>query len=427
MALDGILIKIRTTFEGKGAQEASKSLDALDQSSRRAAPALEKTGEAAGKAGKATRVSTEEFARAAKMASAAGGSLEGVGAVVSQLGTRIAGFAAALPVLGLVWAAFVSWKTVIDTLIERHREQLRLLREIKDTNIAASLDAITKAYARMNAELDRTADKQQIMLDGQIEMLKVEQDLSEAKLKMAETAELAAEKDPIKQEAIRARYEAMQQTGRASSGIALQQMKIGGMNQELSTNDERLFNKRTREQDLLGIMEAVSASATDSNLSQEERKTALAAQQEAANEIATNRKEQQQLELRNEKLADQIAVETKRVEVMRLTASDAQTRQGWEVQKQDARVRVADLAAQKSAAEAQLTQATDSATTAKEYLTTVPERIASGTYSQADQSAMLQALASAQEQTALLQSFISRIGQELSKQNEILRTIHTGN
>jgi hypothetical protein len=112
---------------------------------------------------------------------------------------------------------------------------------------------------------------------------------------------------------------------------------------------------------------------------------------------------------------------------MRLTASDAQTRQGWEVQKQDARVRVADLAAQKSAAEAQLTQATDSATTAKEYLTTVPERIASGTYSQADQNAMLQALASAQEQTALLQSFISRIGQEMSKQNEILRTIHTGN
>jgi len=427
MALDDILIKIRTTFEGKGAQEASKSLDALDQSSRRAAPALEKTGEAAGKAGKATRVSTEEFARAAKMASAAGGSLEGVGAVVSQLGTRIAGFAAAIPVLGLVWAAFVSWKTVIDTLIERHREQLRLLREIKDTNIAASLDAITKAYARMNAELDRTADKQQIMLDGQIEMLKVEQDLSEAKLKMAETTELAAEKDPIKQEAIRARYEAMQQTGRASSGIALQQMKIGGMNQELSTNDERLFNKRTKEQNLLGIMAAVSASATDSNLSQEERKTALAAQQEAANEIATNRKEQQQLELRNEKLADQIAVETKRVEVMRLTASDAQTRQGWEVQKQDARVRVADLAAQKSAAEAQLTQAMDSATTAKEYLTTVPERIASGTYSHADRNAMLQALASAQEQTALLQSFISRIGQEMSKQNEILRTIHTGN
>jgi hypothetical protein len=38
MALDDILIKIRTTFEGKGAQEASKSLDALDQSSRRAAP-----------------------------------------------------------------------------------------------------------------------------------------------------------------------------------------------------------------------------------------------------------------------------------------------------------------------------------------------------------------------------------------------------
>ena len=36
---------------------------------------------------------------------------------------------------------------------------------------------------------------------------------------------------------------------------------------------------------------------------------------------------------------------------------------------------------------------------------------------------MLQSLAAAQQQTALLQSFITRIGQEMAKQNEILRTL----
>ena len=86
-------------------------------------------------------------------------------------------------------------------------------------------------------------------------------------------------------------------------------------------------------------------------------------------------------------------------------------------------ISVADLAKQKSAAEDQLSQAQGQSSTAQEYLASVPDRIASGTYSQADQTSMLQALASAQEQTALLQSFISRIGQEMAKQNEILRTL----
>jgi hypothetical protein len=84
-----------------------------------------------------------------------------------------------------------------------------------------------------------------------------------------------------------------------------------------------------------------------------------------------------------------------------------------------------DLAAQKSAAEAQLPQYQQQAAAAQDYLSTIPDRISSGTYSQADQSAMLQALTSAQEQTALLQSFISRIGAEMDKQNEILRTLPT--
>ena len=422
MALDDILIKIRTTFEGKGAAEASKSLDSLDQSSRRAAPSLDK---AAGSA----KVSTEEFARSAKMATAASGSIEGIGAMIQQLGSRISGFAAAIPIIGLVYAAFTSWKTVIDTLIERHREQLRLLRSIKDSNAAAALDSITKAYERMNTELERTADKQRIMLAGQTEMLKVEQELSEAKLKMAETAELASEKDPVKQDAIRARYESVQQAGRSRSSIALQQLKVGGMSQELSTNDELLFNKRTKEQELLGVMATLSKSATDPNRSQDERKAAQAEQEKAANALASNRKEQQQLELKNEQLVDQIAVEDKRTEVMRLTGSDSQTRQGWEVQKQEERVRVAEiekqraaLEQQRAAAEAQLPQFQQQAAEAQDYLATTPDRLASGTYNAQDQSTMLQALNSAQEQTALLQSFISRIGQELAKQNEILRT-----
>jgi hypothetical protein len=86
---------------------------------------------------------------------------------------------------------------------------------------------------------------------------------------------------------------------------------------------------------------------------------------------------------------------------------------------------VADLAAQKSAAEAQLPQYQQQAAAAQDYLSTVDSRVAEGTYSQADQISMQRALASAEEHTALLQSFISRIGAEMAKQNEILRTFLT--
>jgi predicted exporter len=89
----------------------------------------------------------------------------------------------------------------------------------------------------------------------------------------------------------------MQQAGRSRSSIALQQLKVGGMSQELSTNDELLFNRRTKEQELLGVMATLSKSATDPNRSQDERKAAQTEQEKAANALAANRKEQQQLEL----------------------------------------------------------------------------------------------------------------------------------
>ena len=421
MALNDILIKIRTTWEGQGAQSAAKGLSDIETAASRAAPAVNK-------ASGATRVSAEEFSRAAKMASAAGGSIEGIGAIIQQLGSRIAGFAAAIPVIGLVFAAFTAWKTVITTLIERHREHERLLRSIKDSNAVASIDSINKAYERMSTALDRVVDKTRVMMDGQMEMAKVEQELTAAKLRSAETAELQAETDPTKQDAIRARYAALQQSASSKTDANLQTMKIDRLQYDLSVNDEKMFDKRTLERDLMKKMATLSNAAIDPYRTPEERKDAQESQAKVAADLKKNSEEIEQLDLAKVRLVDQLAVERKRSEVMHVTSSDDQTRQGMEVQKQEERVRVAEaerqraaLEQQRTAAEQQLRQAQDQNVNAQAFVDGTQARIAAGTYSFSDNANALQAVAASQEQTVLLRNYLEQIGRELSKQNEILR------
>ncbi len=418
-----IWIKIRSIFESKGAQDATKGLNALSDAGNRAAPAMNKAAGAA-------KVSIEEFSRAARMASAAGGSIEGVGSVVQMLGTRIAGAAAAIPILGLAYAAFASWKLVIDTLIERHREQARLLRSIKDGNAVAGLDSITKAYERMSTALDRVTDKTHIMMDGQMEMLKVDQELNDAKLKAAETTELAAEKDPIKQDAIRARYAAAQQSGRSSTDANLQAMKVDRLKYDLSVNAEQMFDKRTKERDLRKLLASFSKAAMDPDRTPEEKKAAQENQAKASDDVIKINDELQQLDLNNVRLVDQLAVESKRTEVMRLTGSDAQTRQGWEIQKQDERVRVAEiekqrtaLEEQRAAAESQLAQVQERESSAQTYVDDSQSRIDAGTFNPQDNADVWQTLVAMREQRDLLQSVLASVRREQEKTNEILRTL----
>jgi hypothetical protein len=317
---------------------------------------------------------------------------------------------------------------VITTLIERHREHERLLRSIKDSNAVAALDAISKAYERMSTSIERAADEQRLLMSSQMDMAKVEQELSDAKLKVAETAELAAEKDPVKQDAIRARYAALQQAGQSRTDVTLQEMKANGLAYDLSVTDQHLADKRQKERELLRVMADRSQAAMDPSRSPEEQKSAQEEQAKAAAELSKNREEQFKLQLEYKRLRAQVSVEDKRTEVLRMTGSDTQARQGMEVQKQEERVRVAEaerqrasLEQQRTAAEQQLRQAQDQAVNAQSFVDGTPSRIAAGTYSFSDNANALQAVAASQEQTVLLRNYLEQIGRELSKQNEILR------
>jgi hypothetical protein len=413
MALNDILIRIRTAWEGQGAQSAAKGLTDVETAAARTAPAMNK---AAG----ATRVSAEEFSRAARMASAAGGSMEGIGAIIQQLGSRIAGLAAAIPVIGLVFAAFTAWKTVITTLIERHREHERLLRSIKDSNAAGAIDSITKSYDRMTTAIERAAEEHRLFMEGQMEMVKVEQELTAAKLKSDETAELMAEPDATKQDAIRARYEALQQASSSGSDIAIQSMKADNVSHDISVAEQQLAAKQEKEPALLRIVAERGAAVAAADRSPEEKAAAQDAQAKAAAEVAKNRDEQSKLAAQIDRMRVQLNVELKRLDVMKLSGSDTQARQGMEVRKQEERVRVAETEAQRAAMEQQRGEAASQllawqaqAASAQSVIDAAQSRIDAGTFSAADNASAIQARSAAEDPIAQLTAFLTDLDAKL--------------
>jgi hypothetical protein len=272
--------------------------------------------------------------------------------------------------------------------------------------------------------------------------------LTLANIDAAEQGALAKEADPLQQALIKARF-AEQRSGVTTSADTDAEARKADMLDRQRVLAE-LSQSSAKEQIDALRSEFVRASAYGSNLAsvqqramdaawtpkgvenagakwQPERERNAKVLQDLADQMMAARKASEKAGSEAEATRTLIAAQLIRVQASRVTATTANTTAAASTTKATTDISVADLAAQKSAAESQLSRAQGQAATAQDYLATVPERIASGTYSQADQNAMLQALASAQEQTALLQSFISRIGQEMSKQNEILRSIHTGN
>jgi hypothetical protein len=444
MGLDDILIKIRTQFEGKGAAEASKSLDSLDQSSRRASPTLDKTADSLGKVNKSTRVSVEEFTRAARSASVLTGSMEGLGALVSQVATRFTALASALPVIGLLIAAFTAWKAAINAVIESQKAAAASLRDIKSQNFANGVNSMAEAYARLDKSIASANAKQKIFLEGQDAMEEAQHQLALASLAADKQAALSKETDPLKRALISAQFEE-QLTG-LNAGRARQKdaRKLEALDATVvSASEER----RAREDSIREMQARYSQGSKAGAELMAAQRTAMdaawtprgreSAGKEYQDEINKNTESQKQLAEQIKKAQDDansaaLTEENARNLINAQLIQTQATKKFSGVSIADSAsgttaattaVSMADLAAQKSAAEAQLPQYQQQAAAAQDYLSTIPDRISSGTYSQADQSAMLQALTSAQEQTALLQSFITRIGAEMSKQNEILRTL----
>jgi pyruvate formate-lyase activating enzyme-like uncharacterized protein len=483
MALDDILIRIRTMFDGKGSTEASKSLDSLDQSSRRAAPALDKTAAATKQGSSAFGSFAESVGRARESAGTLAerlGEGTGVSGAVRMLGAGIRSLAGgpitiAITAITSIVAAFVAWRQKIKEVQEASAKlavETQKLREINLDQAVADYDKLADSMNKAAAAQDKINEAKQRFLDAQTATKLAKIDLDEAKALAAvnpENAEArkavsldfaqkrlavqneaaiakAAEESVAAQKKVsdgaKAMFVAQQALDKEESNLAkdlairasivkasnrlmveipAEKADVLKRSRSLSANFgpgagdiQRESDRLTQERDnLQQFLAANPIEAVDANIKKrrealaqrrENSRLATAASMAASTDVATAQEKQTTVA---------VSSETATVKVQ----DDVQT-----FKDQKAR---ADLAARRTAAEAQLGPLAAQASTASDYLATIPDRISSGTYSQADQASMLQALASAQEQTALLQSFISRIGQEMAKQNEILRTLPT--
>jgi hypothetical protein len=431
------------TSDTSGAQRATAALNGVNAAGGKAA-------EGTTAAAKSTRFSSEEFTRAARSASVLNGSMEGLGAMAHQLATKFAGIASALPVIGLMIAAFTAWKAAITAVVDAHKRNEEAMRSIKVGNLDSQIKSLADSYRRLTDEIDNTTTSQKLMLEAQQAIAESTARQEKANIDLAEISAMENEKDPLKQAVLKAGFEKQR--------VAVDS-RLAGQSEETKMNNmwvdfTQATNQRDEAKRQLPVVSNAAAQANrlytdvvkqrDAKMNQAESLfLGDAAFKKITDEYDPKIKELQQkaddallvAKVAREKLdaaerllpalkmkldAQQMALGARQTEttVSGRRASAAET-------SANTAVTVADLAAQKSAAEAQLPQYQQQAAEAQDYLSTIPDRISSGTYSQADQSAMLQALTSAQEQTALLQSFITRIGAEMAKQNEILRTLPT--
>jgi hypothetical protein len=375
MALDDILIRIRAAFEGKGAAEASTALESLDQSSRRAAPALDKTSDAAGKAGKAARVSAEEFTRAARSASVLSGSMDGLGAMVSQIAQRFTGLAAALPAIGLLVAAFTAWKAAISGVVEMQKQAAKNLRDITATNSENAVRSMAKAFDDLQKSIANAADEQKRFVDGQQAMADAQKTLTLANIDAAEQAALSKESDPLRQSVIKARF-TEQRTGVTSSADTESEMRKADMldrqrvlaelsQQSAAEQVSSLQGEYGRAAAQSGMLKTRQQSAMDSAWTplgvekagaawQPERDRNLKELQDLAEQIKSARDIAEKARIEADTTRTLLEAQLVRVQASRVSGSTAFTAAGAASTTAATAVTAADLAAQRTAAEAQL-------------------------------------------------------------------------
>jgi len=435
MALNDILIKIRTSWEGQGAQSAAKGLSDIESAASRAAPAVNK---AAG----ATRVSAEEFSRAAKMASAAGGSIEGIGAMIQQLGSRISGFAAAIPVIGLLVAAFEAWKTAITGIIEAQKAQAAGLRDIKASNMEGVVRGLAASYADLQKSIAEAGEEQKRFVDGQQAIADAQKALTLANIDAAEQDALIKEADPLKQAAIKARFAEQRANANTTYDTETEARKADMLGRQISLAEiaqqtaaaqvsalQAEFASTSHVGGILAEKQRVAMNSAWTELGagiagaewQPERDRNLKGLQDIAAQIKEARKTESDSRRDAESARTLLDAQLIRVQASRVSGATSTRSSSASVIGADNAITAAELVRQRSSAEEQLRQAQDQNVNAQAFVDGTQARIDAGTYSFSDNANALQALAASQEQTVLLRNYLEQIGRELSKQNEILR------
>jgi hypothetical protein len=441
MALNDILIRIRTAWEGQGAQSAAKGLDAIDASSRRAAPALERTAESAGKVGKATRVSAEEFTRAARTASVLSGSMEGMGALVSQVASRFAGMAAAVPIIGGIAAAVTAWYAAITAVIDAQKAVAANLRDITATNSENAVRGMAKAFDDLQKSISLAADEQKRFVDGQQAMADAQKELTLANIDAAEQAELSKEADPLRQAVIKARFAEQRSGVNTSASTEAEMRKADSLDRQRSLAE---LSQQTAAEQVSALRDAFArASAIGTSLAekqraamnsawtpigegiagenwQKERDRNLKAQQDILGQIEAAREIEKKSRIEADSTRTLLEAQLIRVQAARVSGTTTTTAAAAGTTSATTAVAVAETEAQHAAMKQQRAEAASQllawqaqAASAQSVIDSAQSRIDAGTFSAADNASAIQARSAAEDPIAQLTAFLTDLDAKL--------------
>lgn len=187
--LSDIIIRIKSVFERKGAEEATQATDAL--------------GTSADDAGKKGAASMSSMGNATTLAT---GSVNGMTSAVIRLLSQVKALGMSFMQLTLVAGVITSLIKLFQTLAERADAVAANLRNIQTGNVENAIARITKGYEELIGALDRARASRDAMHDLDIKELQATHHLTNAQADLAKQRELAAAKTDDERAAIEGRY-----------------------------------------------------------------------------------------------------------------------------------------------------------------------------------------------------------------------------
>jgi hypothetical protein len=188
--LSEILLKIRSTFDPKGAQDATKATQDLGKSTKDSADA--------------TQLSAKELNALNAVTNVSSGNIMGMVRSVITLSKSLEGLQVALPYITIIATAVIAFQKAIGAAVTAQADYQKMLNDIKTENATNSVNNLTDAYGRMKDAMDEAFNKGNDLMELEASMVETMKNnaIARENLRLAEA--VAGTTDPNE----RARLEA---------------------------------------------------------------------------------------------------------------------------------------------------------------------------------------------------------------------------
>lgn len=237
-----ILLKIKSVFEGKGAEDARTKTEDLGK-------AGEKAGEEASGGLEKVEDAADKAAPAVSSVGAAAQKMGGDTAAASMLSAGNIG-----KITGAVTALAAIYKMVSEAVVEMHHR----MDGIKMDNLVAGIDSSKEAMQRLNRAYEAAEATRSMLYAAQLQGIDLLKQEELASMELAKARELAAAKDDDERRRIELRYAEMSQNTSADRDVDASRKRAEALRAERAATEAKVA-------DMEEIRDTQLAEATHAN------------------------------------------------------------------------------------------------------------------------------------------------------------------